>query len=137
MLTYADVCYVAHRLRVHPGQRPEAVRAADAPLRADGDGYGRPQVLTLLALLAVLSLLASALSEQMVMAMGGRRYSVYLLYGYKGTNTDAEDAAILLYWYTSTNTDAECVSILLSWYTSTNTDAECDGRPHAAARSTT
>ncbi len=59
------------------------------------------------------------------MAMVGRRYSVYLLYWYKGTNTDAEGAAILLYWYTSTNTDAERVSILLSWYRSTNTDAEC------------
>ena len=34
------------------------------------------------------------LSEQMVMAMGGRRYSVYLLYWYKGTNADAEGAAL-------------------------------------------
>ena len=34
------------------------------------------------------------LSEQMVMAMGGRRYSVYLLYWYNSTNTDAEGAAI-------------------------------------------
>jgi hypothetical protein len=66
MLTYAHVCSrmltyaMSHRLRVHPRQRPEAVRAADASLGADGDGYGRPQVLSLLVFTGtlVLSLLA-------------------------------------------------------------------------------
>ena len=41
------------------------------------------------------------------------RYSVYLLYWYKSTNSDARRSAIyLLYWYKSTNSDAEGAQML-------------------------
>jgi hypothetical protein len=73
------------------------------------------------------------------------RYSVYLRYCYKSTNTDAAScwmisrarrrcSVYLRYWYKSTNTDAasywmissarrRCSVYLRYWYKSTNTDA--------------
>jgi hypothetical protein len=56
--------------------------------------------------LKVVDYLKERLRETKTVKFFDNRYSVYLLYWYKSTNTDTALSIYLLYWYKSTNADA-------------------------------
>ncbi len=57
-------------------------------------------------------------------AFASLRYSVYLLYSYKSTNTGAEGAALYVRSVCTAARESHCVVYWLYSYKSTNTDAE-------------